>query len=603
MNKKVDFPQDALPLSDELLNRVRGFESKELYWLSGYCSGLADAKLGGVIVGENLPQAVASSAVTLKTVVLYASQSGNAEQLAGQLHQSLTQKGLQADLASTAEFKANKLKEQQVILMVASTHGEGEPPDDAMDFHEFILGKRAPKLSDVKHAVLSLGDSSYEFFCQTGKDFDQAFTKLGSSALIERLDCDLDYEQAAADWIAKVVDKIAELSGSQAASTAAEVPASLAKVGAYSKEKPFTATILENQKITGRGSVKNIHHIEISLEGSGISYQPGDSLGVWAKNNVDLVTEIIQLSGLQGDEPVVVKDANRTLREALTENLEVTLLNKTLISEYVELVGDETLKKQLKEIALDNFSDFINNHQLVDLLVLAPVKFDAQQLVDLLKPIKPRMYSIASSLEANPEEVHLTVALAESINAGGTRKGAASQFLLETLQEDDEVLVFVDANKHFKLPENNKPIIMIGPGTGIAPFRAFLQQRQEESATGKNWLFFGNPNFNTDFLYQTEWQGMLKEGVLNEISLAFSRDQENKIYVQDKLLENAETVWRWISEEQAAIYVCGDMSRMAKDVEQALLTIIQKQGNRSEDDAKAFLKQLKQDKKYQRDVY
>ena len=600
MNDKVNFPANALPLDAETLDRVQQFDSKALYWLSGYCSGLADAK-GDAVGTARLPsnQSSVSAKVALKTVVLYASESGNAEKIAETLHSRLSGSGIDAQLASVADFKTKELKQQQIILMVASTHGEGEPPDDAIDFHEFVLGKRAPKLAGVKYAVLSLGDSSYEFFCQTGKDFDRAFNKLGAESLLERVDCDLDYESQVNEWTQNLVAKISELQGSTTSASEEVASSTSAPLSTWTKQKPFSATVLANQVITGRGSVKHINHIELSLEGSEIHYQPGDSLGVWAKNEPLLVKRILEVVGLTGEESVSIKDETRTVQQALTENLELTLLNKGFISDVAELAGSE----ELKDIADNQYSDFIQNHQVVDVLEKASTSIDAQKLVELLKPIKPRMYSIASSLEANPEEVHLTVGLAESQNDSTTRYGAASYFLIEALKEDDEVLVFVDENKHFKLPEGNKPTIMIGPGTGIAPFRAFLQERQELGANGENWLFFGNPNFNTDFLYQVELQELIKEGVLSNLSVAFSRDQEEKVYVQDRLLENSESIWNWLDVKDASLYVCGDMSRMAKDVEQALLTIIQEQGNKSEEQAKDYLKALRKSKRYQRDVY
>ena len=524
---------------------------------------------------------------------------GNAEKVAQSLHAKLTGAGVDSQLASVADFKNKELKQQQVILMVASTHGEGEPPDDAIDFHEFILGKRAPKLDGVKYAVLSLGDSSYEFFCQTGKDFDQAFAKLGAEALIDRVDCDLDYEEQAESWGNTLAEKISALTGTGGSVAAVPNTISSEHSQTWSKEKPFTATILTNQKITGRDSVKHINHIEISLEDSGIQYLPGDSLGVWAKNDEQVVDRMLELVGLSGEEDVTLKDESRSIKQALIENLEITLLNKAFIADYAKLVSSESLQ----EIAENSYAEYVANHQVIDVIEQAPSKLDAQQLVELLKPIKPRMYSIASSLEANPEEVHLTVGLAQSKNENGERFGVASHFLIESLQEDDEVLVFVEENRHFKLPANDKPVIMIGPGTGIAPFRAFLEERQESEASGDNWLFFGNPNFNTDFLYQVELQEFLKQGVLSELSVAFSRDQEQKIYVQDRLLENAELVWQWLEQKGAYLYVCGDMSRMAKDVEKALLTIIQEQGDKSEEQATEYLKALKKDKRYQRDVY
>ncbi|MCW8876986.1 MAG: flavodoxin domain-containing protein, partial [Kangiellaceae bacterium] len=323
MNDKVNFPANALPLDADMLGRVQQFDSKALYWLSGYCSGLADAKghaTGEVASSDSLQQLVGgstnSSSIELKTVVLYASQSGNAEKVAQLLYSKLSGAGVDAQLASVADFKTKELKQQQVILMVASTHGEGEPPDDAIDFHEFVLGKRAPKLDGVKYAVLSLGDSSYEFFCQTGKDFDQAFSKLGAEALLERVDCDLDYEEQAESWSNNLVEKISDLKGADGSTSNAKSTAPLVQSQTWSKEKPFAATILANQKITGQGSVKHINHIEISLEGSGIQYLPGDSLGVWAKNDREVVSRILDVAGLSGEEPITFKNESRSIKQA-----------------------------------------------------------------------------------------------------------------------------------------------------------------------------------------------------------------------------------------------------------------------------------------------
>ncbi|TQV77553.1 assimilatory sulfite reductase (NADPH) flavoprotein subunit [Aliikangiella marina] len=626
-----------MPLGGELLSQLQQFEAKELYWLSGYASGLADAKgesaaqqaennVSSPVTAQPMPaqrrviKKKVVKPVALSTQVLYASQSGNSQKVAESLHQSLGQKGLKANLASVADFKPAKLKDQQVILMVAATHGEGEPPDDAIDFHEVVLGKRAPKLTGSKHAVLSLGDSSYEFFCQTGKDFDKAFSQAGSQALLAREDLDVDFEAQADAWILKVVEKVSALA-SQGETVEVEelvdvevndtyvdgdvqvtdesTQANSVPEVVYDKDNPFTATILGNQKITGRGSSKHINHIEISLEGSGITYQPGDSLGIWPKNNAASVEMILKLAELTGEEELEYKGKTASIRKLLSERLEITLLNKGFIQSYAEIVANHSLKT----IAEENFAEFAANNQVIDVLNIAPTKLTAEQLVNLLKPIKPRMYSIASSLSATPDEVHLTVGLKVAENQNGERFGAASHFLIDSLKEDDQVLVFVEANRHFKLPDDQRPVIMIGPGTGIAPFRSFLQERQESEADSDSWLFFGNPHFNTDFLYQTELQDFLKDKTLSKLDVAFSRDQHEKIYVQDRLRENAEELWKWIDQDGAAIYVCGDMSRMAKDVEAELLKTFIEQGSLNQDQAKDYLKSLKKTNRYQRDVY
>ena len=597
VNKKVDFTSNLLPLSGELIEQVKLYDSKELYWLSGYCSGLADARQNQH--GEEVQvESNSQPSTKLKTVVLYASQTGNAQSIAESLFQSLGDAGLDSEIASVADFKLTKLKDQQIILLVASTHGEGEAPDDAIEFHEFLLGKKSPKLDGRYHSVLSLGDSSYEFFCQTGKDFDNALTKQGSQALVKRVDCDLDFQQLSMSWISDVVAEVSRLNGEL--STQRTVNAEpLAAKAVYSKESPFLAKVLTNQRVTARGSTKHINHLEFSLDASGISYQPGDSLGVWPKNNHQTILEILSLVDLSGTEIVSVNSKEISLTQALSDRLEISLLNKGFIEQYGALSANE----EIIAIAQGQFSSYSKNHQVVDVISLSPLKLQPQQLVDLLKPLKPRMYSIASSLAANPEEVHLTVALEQAENESTTRLGTASHFLVNNLEEDDEVEIFVEANRHFKLPDNNQPVIMIGPGTGIAPFRSFLQHREELDAKGDNWLFFGNPHFNSDFLYQVELQKLLSKGVLTRLDLAFSRDQATKIYVQDRILEQAGELWDWINNRNAYLYVCGDMAHMAKDVHSALITIISQQGNQSLEDAEIYLKALKKDKRYQRDVY
>lgn len=613
MNKKVDFPINVQPVSTELLDAVHTFDSQELLWLSGYCSGLAKGRCdqsfgqtGNLAISQ--PKATISGDLSLKTAILFGSQTGNAHKIAESLFDRLGENVTSVELINLGDFNPKALAQYQIILLVVSTHGEGEPPDDAIDFYDFIQSKRAPKLNNTQHAILALGDSSYEFFCQTGKDLDEALLKLGSKSLLDRVDCDLDYDENVNQWIHSLIDKTAALSSPDRSNThsgATSVNNVVSDGTQYSKENPFTATILSNQKITGKGSSKCVHHIEISLENSGLQYLPGDSIGIWAKNNQELVDEILDLLDLDGEEFVTIKNDSKPLREALSENFEITLINKNFINSYSELVAhkDKQAADQLLEAAISDYSSFVKNNQLLDVILLAPIPLESQQFINLLKPIKPRIYSLSSSLEANEEEAHITVGLKETINENIIRRGVASEFLIHRLKEDDEVLVFIESNKRFKLPIDDQPIIMIGPGTGIAPFRAFLQQRQCRSASGENWMFFGNPHFNTDFLYQLEFQKYHNQGTLTRLDLAFSRDQYEKIYVQDRLLENAVGLWQWIDNKKAYLYVCGDMNQMAKDVETALVTIISEQGEMSIEQAKDYLKILKKENRYQRDVY
>jgi len=370
-------------------------------------------------------------------------------------------------------------------------------------------------------------------------------------------------------------------------------------INTYTSSNPFTAEVLAIQKITARDSVKDIYHIEIDLADSGITYQPGDSLGIIAPNSKILVQSILENLKADAQTTVNYKESETNLEKLLTEELEITLVNKPSLQKLAELTESTALQSILES----DFSNFAEKNQWIDVLLLTENGISAQEFIDVLKPIKPRLYSIASSLEENPEEVHLTVSLVKSENENGERLGLASHYLIQRLQETDKVQVYIDQNKKFKLPSGEQPIIMIGPGTGVAPFRAFLQERDATDASGKNWLFFGNPSFQNDFLYQTEFKKYLKSGLLNNISLAFSRDQKEKIYVQHRLQEQAAEVWQWINAENASIYVCGDMSRMAKDVEATLLKVFAEQGNLDVQQAKDYLKKLKTEKRYQRDVY
>lgn len=620
MNKEVYFPTNTKLVSSDLLDVIQKFDNDDLIWLSGYCSGLAKAKRSALSITPDLinkqqqniqsqEDILSNKNVSLNILVLYASQTGNSQKIAESLYQQLDQKNLSIELVSMDDCNPKDLVKQQIILLVISTHGEGEPPDDALDFFDYIKSKRMAKLDNVRHAVFGLGDSSYEFFCQTGKDFDGIFTQLGSTPLLKRVDCELDFEVISRQWISSVIQHVETLSPTSKLVPVFPVEPEVLNTAPdnerYTKDNPFTATVLSNQKITGRGSDKCVHHIEISLHNSGIQYLPGDSLGILGKNNLQLVDDFLNVLDLRREQKILINGKEKTLREALIKNLEITLINKDFIEAYIQLVSmiDGEKATWLSHTVRDDYSSFIKQHQIIDVISLVPIQLNAQQLVDLLKPVKPRVYSISSSQQANPEEAHLTVVLKKSNNEKSIRYGMASYFLIETLKEDDEVLIFIEHNKRFKLPASDVSIIMVGAGTGIAPFRAFLQQRQEESALGKNWLFFGNAHFNTDFLYQSELQKMYKQGLLSRLSVAFSRDQSDKIYVQDQLLHNAETVWQWLNEEKACLYVCGDISCMAKDVESTLQQIISEQGGKSSKETKEFIKQLKKENRYQKDVY
>ncbi|MEG3767002.1 assimilatory sulfite reductase (NADPH) flavoprotein subunit [Alteromonas sp. 14N.309.X.WAT.G.H12] len=580
---------------------IAGLNRDQLTWVSGYTAGLAAAQAGGVAPATTA-QGQASGAATL--TILVGSQTGNAKGLAQQFQAQAEQAGYSSKLVNMSDYKPRQIKNETHVVIFVSTHGEGDAPDDAVELHEFLGSKKAPKLAGLKYAVLGLGDSSYEFFCQTGKNFDTRLAALGAQAMVERQDCDVDYEDIAATWSTKVIEALKEDFSSSGSNAAVAIQSGSAVVSGgvtYSKKAPYSATLLTSQKITGRDSVKDIRHIEIGLEESGIRYQPGDALGVWFKNSPALVAEFVELMGLTGSEQVKVADGEYTLSDALTSKFELTQSYPTFVKAYQNATGSESLAALLAEPA--QLRTYLAERQIIDIVKEHPAPISAQTLVDALRPLTPRLYSIASAQAEVENEVHLTVAHVDYEAFGQRHQGGASSFLCERLEEGGEIEVYIEKNDNFRLPENpDTPVIMIGPGTGIAPFRAFMQERDAQGAEGKNWLFFGNPNFTQDFLYQVEWQGYVKSGLLDKITLAFSRDQKEKIYVQHRLLENGKEVYEWL-ESGAHFYVCGDASHMAKDVEAALLSIIQQQGGKSEEDAKAYLVAMRKAKRYQKDVY
>lgn len=599
-------PAPGAVLNDQQWNAITqaivGLNRDQLTWVSGYLAGMAS---GANALVAAPAAAVAVSADTPVLTVLYGSQTGNAKGVATQFLAQAEAAGYSCKLVSMADYKPRQIKTETHLVVFVSTHGEGDAPDDAAELHEFLGSKKAPKNAGLKYAVLGLGDSSYEFFCQTGKDFDSRLAALGATAVAPRLDCDVDYESVAAEWTAKVIEALkSDLTAAPSATPVAIQTGAAAQALAtqtYTKKTPYKATLLTSQKITGRDSVKDIRHIEISLEDSGITYKAGDALGVWFNNAPALVAEFLSLLQLDGSEAVKVGESSLTLKDALTKKLELTLSYPNFIKAYQAATGSGELAALLDDKAA--LRTYIADRQIIDIVREHPGKLTAQQLVEALRPLTPRLYSIASSQAEVEEEVHLTVAHVDYEAFGVRHQGGASGFLCEYLEEGGEVEVFVENNDNFRLPENpDTPVIMVGPGTGIAPFRAFMQERDAQGAEGKNWLFFGNPNFTQDFLYQVEWQAYVKSGLLDKITLAFSRDQAQKIYVQHRLAEHGKEVFEWL-EQGAHFYVCGDAMHMAKDVENALIALIQEHGGKTEADAKAYVLAMRKAKRYQKDVY
>lgn len=593
-------PSNLLPLNPEQLARLQAattdFTPTQLAWVSGYFWGVLNQQSGAAV-------AVPAQAAEVPSITLIsASQTGNARRVAEALRDDLLAAKLNVKLVNAGDYKFKQIAAEKLLVVVTSTQGEGEPPEEAVALHKFLFSKKAPKLDGTAFAVFGLGDTSYEFFCQSGKDFDSKLAELGAERLLDRVDADVEYQTAAAEWRARVVEVLK-------ARAPVAAPAQLATSGAvndihtspYTKEAPLSATLSVNQKITGRDSEKDVRHIEIDLGDSGLRYQPGDALGVWYQNDPQLVKELVELLWLKGDEPVTVDGKTLPLAEALEWHFELTVNTATIVENYATLTRSESLlplvgdKAQLQQYAAAT--------PIVDMVRFSPAQLDAEALIGLLRPLTPRLYSIASSQAEVESEVHVTVGVVRYEIEGRARAGGASSFLADRVEEDGEVRVFIEHNDNFRLPANPEtPVIMIGPGTGIAPFRAFMQQRAAGGAQGKNWLFFGNPHFTEDFLYQVEWQSYVKEGLLTRIDLAWSRDQQQKVYVQDKLREQGAELWRWIN-DGAHIYVCGDANRMAKDVEHTLLEVIAEYGAMDAEAADEFLSELRVERRYQRDVY
>ncbi|MGD8232869.1 assimilatory sulfite reductase (NADPH) flavoprotein subunit [Vibrio sp. TRT 1302] len=605
-NTPQELPSIAAPLNDQQLNSlqqtVADLSSQQLAWVSGYFWGLAQTQTVSAAAPINQAVAAVAAKPAGKLSIIFASQTGNAKGVAEALEQEAKALGIEAELFDASDYKGKNLAKETHVIIVASTNGEGEAPDNAIELHEFLQSKKAPKLPNLKYGVIGLGDSSYEFFCQTGKDFDAYLAKQGATAFIDRIDCDVDYEASASEWRAKALETVKEdLSSGQEADVVQLPVAQAAGHSQYSKQKPYTATLLTSQKITGRDSGKDVRHIEIDLDGSGLTYQPGDALGVWFENSSELANAILAKVGLSGVESVEVDGESLSIHSALVAKYEITASNPQLVAKYAELSGSKKLLKLAQD--KDQLREYATNTQVVDVLDEKKTKLTADQLIGLLRRLTPRLYSIASSQSEVDQEVHLTVGLVEYDKGDDKRYGGASSFLSQRLEEGGEVKVFVENNNNFKLPQDdNTPVIMIGPGTGIAPFRSFIQERDNRDAEGKNWLFFGDRTFTQDFLYQVEWQKYLKSGLLNRLDVAFSRDQVEKVYVQHRILENAEQVWQWI-QDGAYIYVCGDATRMAKDVHEALVIVAEQQGKMSRDDAEEFINDLRKAKRYQRDVY
>ncbi|MGH8476933.1 MAG: assimilatory sulfite reductase (NADPH) flavoprotein subunit [Methylococcales bacterium] len=580
-------------------------------WLSGYFAALSGAR--GVLPAfdTDLAQAPAqaapaASAMPLMTI-LFGSQTGNGEGFAKRLQEQAAAKGFNARVQDMADYKPEAISTEKLLFVIVSTHGEGDPPVAAEEMHAYLKSGDAPRLESLKYAVFALGDTSYEQFCQTGKDFDAFLEKLGAQRLMNRIDSDVDFEEPAEEWIGKVLDQYQAIAGEtqgagKPTAKVLEFP-STAK-SKYSKTSPYPADVPVSVNVSGEGSAKQNQHLEIDFGDSGLSFEPGDALGVYPKNNPAYVDDLLAALNYSGTEIVTIGKERVELREAFMSKLDVTGLSRVLIEKYAELVDSQDLKTLLDDAHKDEFKDYCWGRQIIDLVQFAPPSgIEPQAFVDVLRKMPGRLYSIASSMSKHKNQAHLLVAAVRYHAHNREREGVCSTFLAGRVEDNEKLLIYVQPNKVFGLPDNpDIPMIMVGPGTGVAPFRAFLQEREVTRAKGKNWLFFGDQHKKSDFVYEHEWEEMLQSGVLSHLHAAFSRDQAEKIYVQNLMLENAAEIYDWL-ENGAHFYVCGDAERMAVDVHKALINIIANQGNRSHEEAEEYVKALEKARRYQRDVY
>ena len=534
-----------------------------------------------------------------RLTILYGSQTGNGAEVATELEYRARGLGFAAQAVSLADYKSAALKREGLLTLIVSTHGEGDPPDDAELFHEYLMSDTAPRLEHLRYSVLALGDSSYVNFCQTGREFDAQLAALGAKRFESLVECDLDFDEPATAWSDRITAALPDLL--DATATPPQLRA-VPTTTVYDKRNPFPAEVLVNQKITSRDSDKDVRHIELSLTGSGIDYQPGDSLAVIAENPPALIAQLLETLELDGDRSVDLNGATMSLHTALQVEREITSLNVGFLRNWAATSGSRELHDIVDGSDKEALADMLENQQIIDIVSRFPASIDAQSFVDVLRKMSPRSYSIASSLAANPDEVHLTVAAVQYQAFGLPHWGAASTYLADRLPVGATVSVYLEKNARFRLPEENVPIILIGPGTGVAPFRAFLEERVEQGATGANWLFFGDRHLESDFLYQLEWQRYLASGALHRLSAAFSRDQREKIYVQNRLAEESADVYRWM-QRGAAIYVCGDAKSMAGDVHDALINVLVTEGGLTTANAEQHLKDMRREGRYQRDVY
>lgn len=574
---------------------------EQALWLNGFLAGLSAAPNGSVLSTE----LSGSSGTTFEAgpkpalTILYGSRSGHGEEIAENARRVALSQGFDPVLKDMSQYDPESLLQEKHVLVIVSTHGDGIAPIEAEDVYHALHDSDDWDLKDLNYSVCALGDSSYQFFCKTGKDFDARLEALGATRIYERTDCDVDFEDSAETWIKGVLEAFAEIAPPPTATTGTSAIVAAPET-AYSKKNPFEAPLLKRILLNGRGSQKETYHLELSLEGSGLNYEPGDALGVYAVNHESLVNQVLETLQLDPHQEVKTHDGLRQLNTALTHLYELSLISIEVLKAYAVLSPNDNLNALLADS--DALHTYLYGRDILDLITDYPISgLTANDLISLLRKMPARLYSIASSPKLHPNEVHLTVGAVRYETNQRKHLGVCSTYLADHVALSSKVQVYIDKNKGFKLPDDpDTPIIMVGPGTGVAPFRAFVEERTAQGAN-QNWLFFGDQHFTTDFLYQLEWQRYVKKNQLR-LDVAFSRDQKEKVYVQHCMQEQSQDLYAWI-QQGAHFYVCGDEKRMAKDVHQALIDVFKLEGGMTQEKAEECVKNMQKSKRYQTDVY
>ncbi len=591
MEKEYKLNQEQL----SQLNRLtQNLSADQLVWVNGYLSEIINKK------NEALTLPVIAAPLSSESItILFGTHTGHSKEIALDLYDSILALGIRAKIQGIDAYKKEELKKEKYLFLIVSTHGEGEAPMQAEEFYEYVHDTKAPKLPDTKYAVLALGNKTYKKYCQTGIDFYKRFSELGAKAIIPVQTSDVAYEEVAEQWMARVLGELKNLFLN--ASKSALVASTASPKKKFNRANPYYAEVLEKVRITTSDSEKEIYHVEISLADSGIQYKAGDSIGILPNNPIDLVDLLIDRLEDDPERIVGLGEKEVSLFRALQNKLEITVLNREVLEKYNAIVRNKELELLLNNEEL--LENYLHGADAYDLLEDYKGEITSDQFLSTLRVLYARLYSIASGPRSNPEEVHITIASVRYHRKKRDRNGACSSYITDEINAGDHLPIYIDKNETFRLPDDeSKPLIMVGAGTGVAPYRSFLQEREQNHTKGKSWLFFGNQRLKSDFLYQQEWQRFMKKGTLQKLDLAFSRDQEEKTYVQHRLKENGKEVFQWL-ENGAHFYICGDKKHMAKDVQTSLLEIIQNEGGITLEKAEEYIKNLKKEKRLRLDVY